>query len=144
MMHELLIDKYGIETEVEASEVTSGYTGLFEEGVNSGNRCIALASMLPCMWIYNRVGLEILKIAKLEDNPYKEWILEYGNEEFTKGVNTVLDIIDRWAERADDKTKADMKQYYLKAALYEYAFWDYGYEGDSKSYKYSHSLEGWV
>ena len=144
MMHELLIDKYGIETEVEASEVTSGYTGLFEDGVNSENRCIALASMLPCMWIYNRVGLEILKIAKLEDNPYKEWILEYGNEEFTQGVNTVLDIIDRWADSADEKTKEDMKCYYLRAALYEYAFWDYGYEGDTKSYEYSHSLEGWL
>jgi thiaminase/transcriptional activator TenA len=96
------------------------------------------------MWIYNRVGLEILKSAELEDNTYKEWILEYGNEEFSQGVNTVLDIIDRWAACADGQTKEDMMRYYLRATLYEYAFWDYGYEGDGKSYKYSHSLEGWL
>ena len=56
----------------------------------------------------------------------------------------MLDIIDRLASSADEQTKEDMKHHYLRAALYEYAFWDYGYEGEEKSYKYSHSLEGWL
>lgn len=143
-MHEFLIQKYGIETDVPASSVTKSYNDLAQEAINTGNRSLALAAMLPCMWIYNRVGLHILNIAKLEDNPYKEWILEYGNEEFTKGVNTVLDIADKWAAKADKETLEGMRYYYLRAALYEYAFWDYGYEGDGKSYDYSNSLEGWI
>jgi thiaminase len=80
----------------------------------------------------------------LENNPYKEWILEYGNEEFTNGVNLVLEMIDRWATEADKETLKKMDYYYLKAALYEYAFWDYGYYGDSKSYNYTHSIEEWL
>ena len=143
-MHDMLIDKYGIETKVEASKVTADYNAHICEGIATGNKCIALAAVLPCMWIYNRVGLHILNTAKLEDNPYKEWILEYGNEEFTNGVNTVLEMVDKWAAEADEKTREQMDYYYLKAALYEYAFWDWGYFSDTKSYSYTDSLQEWL
>ena len=143
-MHELLIDKYGIELNVSSSIVTTNYNNLIQDAINSGNRYYALAVMLPCMWIYNCVGQHILKISELENNPYKEWILEYGNEEFTQGVNRVLDIIDSWAQEVDEKTIEEMNRLYLRAALYEYAFWDYAYYGEEKSYDYSNSLEGWI
>ncbi|MBQ7042030.1 MAG: thiamine phosphate synthase [Muribaculaceae bacterium] len=143
-MHEFLINKYNICTNVPASEVTTNYNNLIKAGISSGNQCIALATMLPCMWIYNRVGLHILNTAILENNPYKEWILEYGNEEFTNGVNIVLEIIDKWAENVDSATRDKMRQFYLKAALCEYAFWDYGYDGDNKSYDYMNSLKEWI
>ena len=136
VMHDMLIEKYGINTQVEASVVTSEYNHHICKGIATGNRCVALAAILPCMWIYNRVGLE--------NNPYKEWILEYGNEEFSKGVNQVLQMLDRWAADADDETRNLMDYYYLKAALYEYAFWDYGYHADVKSYDYINTLEGWI
>ena len=143
-MHDMLIEKYGIETAVSQSKVTSDYNAHICEGIASGNPCIALAAVLPCMWIYNQVGLHILKHSKLEGNPYKEWILEYGQEEFTTGVNEVLKMIDGWAAKADQETKEMMDYYYLKSALFEYAFWDYGYNGDSKSYDYTDSLEEWL
>ncbi|MBQ2006515.1 MAG: thiamine phosphate synthase [Bacteroidales bacterium] len=135
-MHDMLIEKYGIETEVQPSKVTTDYNTHICEGISTGNPCIALAAVLPCMWIYNRVGLHILEHSKLEGNPYKEWILEYGNEEFTIGVNQVLEMLDNWASKADEQTLKAMDYYYLKAALYEYAFWDYGYNADTKSYDY--------
>ena len=143
-LHDMLIEKYGIDTEVEASRVTDGYNAHICEGIATGNPCIALASVLPCMWIYNQVGLHILNHSKLEGNPYMEWILEYGQEEFTTGVNKVLKMIDGWAAKADKETREMMDHYYLKAALYEYAFWDYGYHGDGKSYEYIDSLEEWL
>lgn len=143
-MHDMLIEKYGINTEVEPSKVTFDYNEHICNGISTGNCGIALASVLPCMWIYNRVGLHILKHAKLEDNPYKEWILEYGNEEFTAGVNQVLEMIDEWAANADEETIKMMDYYYLKAALYEYAFWDYGYFAESKSYDYTNSIDKWL
>ena len=143
-MHELLIEKYGMDMNVSPSEVTVGYNNLIQDAINSGNRYYALAVMLPCMWIYNRVGLHILEISHLDENPYKEWILEYGNEEFSKGVNRVLDIIDSWAQEADESTIKEMNRLYLHASLYEYAFWDYAYYGDAKLYEYTKSLEGWI
>lgn len=143
-MHEFLIEKYGINASVAPSSVTEGYLNTIREGVESGNPCVALAVMLPCMWIYNRVGLHILNIADLDGNPFKEWIQEYGNEEFTRATNSVLEMIDAWAENADEQSRKLMGEYYLRAALYEFAFWDYGYNGEGKSYEYSKSIEGWI
>lgn len=143
-MHDMLIGKYGINTSVAPSQVTTDYNEHICNGIATGNRCIALAAVLPCMWIYNRVGLHILKEATLKDNPYKEWILEYGNEQFTANVNRVLEMTDRWAATADKETLDRMDYFYLKAALYEYAFWDYGYFAETKKYGYANSLEGWI
>lgn len=130
-LHQMLIEKYGIDTDVEPSEVTSGYNAHICEAVATGNPCIALASILPCMWIYNKVGLYILDNANLEGNPYKEWILEYGQPAFTTGVNKILEMADRWAAEADEQTRKKMDSYYLKAAFYEYAFWDCGESGQN-------------
>lgn len=143
-LHDMLIDKYGIDTEVEPSVVTSGYNAHICEGIATGNPCVALASVLPCMWIYNQVGLHILNNSRLEGNPYEEWIREYGNDEFTIGVSKVLKMIDLWASKADRETIEMMDYYFLKAALYEYAFWDYGYYADARSYDYVDSLEKWL
>lgn len=143
-MHEMLIERYGINTEVEASKVTSDYNEHICKGIATGNLCVALAAILPCMWIYNRVGLHILSHAKLENNQYKEWIMEYGNEEFTIGTSQVLEMIDEWAAQADEPTIKSMDYYFLKSALYEYAFWDYGYYADLKLYDYTNSLEEWL
>ena len=142
-MHELLIGRFGIDTQVTPSVVTSTYNNHTQAAIDSGSKEVALAAMLPCMWIYNEVGLYILSIASLEGNPYKEWVLEYGNEEFTEGVNTVLALADGWAAAEDDATRAAMTRAYLEAALFEYAFWDYGYNGPEKDYSYMLSLKEW-
>lgn len=144
LMHKLLIDKYGINTEVKASEVTKKYNLHIQSGIDSGNCLIALAAILPCMWIYNQVGLHILKIAELDNNPYKEWIEEYGNKAFSDGTKWVLNLIDNMTNDVDAKTRQIMNDFYLKSALYEYAFWDYGYSGESKSYGYMYSLAEWI
>ena len=107
-MHELLIGRFGIDTQVTPSVVTSTYNNHTQAAIDSGSKEVALAAMLPCMWIYNEVGLYIRSIASLEGNPYKEWVLEYGNEEFTEGVNSVLALADEWAEAVDEDTRARM------------------------------------
>lgn len=135
-MHQLLISRFGTDTEVKASVVTTYYNAHTQHAVDNDPVEVALAAMLPCMWIYNRVGLHILSIANLEGNPYREWIEEYGNEEFTEGVNGVVELIDRWAERVAPEVRSRMTQVYAEAALFEYAFWDYGYHGEHKNYDY--------
>ena len=132
-MHQLLIERCDIDCDVQPSPVTLAYGEHSRKAIESGVKEIALAALLPCMWIYNRVGLEILDTARkngcLDGNPYREWILEYGNEEYCAGVRSVLEMADRWAARADADTRKAMKTVYLEAARYEYDFWDYGYRG---------------
>lgn len=140
-MHELLIERMGIDTKVESSAITTAYNSHTQRCIDMKIPEVGIAAMLPCAWIYNRVGLHILNMANLENNPYKEWIIEYGNEEFTAGVNALLELIDAWADRADDNIKAQMTEAYLMAAIYEYAFWDYGYRGENANYDYLNDFQ---
>ena len=109
-IHDMLIKRFGIDTEVTESKVTSDYNAHICNGIASANPCIALADVLLCMWIYNKV----------------------------------LAMIDDWALKADEETIRQMNRYFLKAALFEYAFWDYGYHGNGQSYDYTDTLEEWL
>ncbi len=128
-MHALLIDRFGIDTQVQPSQVTAAYNAHTEAAIRSGSKEIGLAAMLPCMWVYNEVGLYILRTAAVEGNPYREWIQEYGNEAFTAGVAQVLELADSYAAAAPEDIRERMTSAYIEATRFEYLFWDYGYNG---------------
>ncbi|MCF0176319.1 MAG: thiamine phosphate synthase [Bacteroidales bacterium] len=136
LMHELLIDRFGIDVEVSPSVVTSTYNEHTRAAVATGCKELGLAAILPCAWVYNAVGHATLDIAKMEGNPYREWMAEYANEEFDKGVRLLIDLADEWAAQAPQEVRDSMTRAFVEATLFEYAFWDYGYCGDSKSYSY--------
>ena len=128
-MHQLLIDRFNIDLHVEASQATLTYNGHTRACIESGVLEVALASMLPCMWIYNEVGRFIYDHRNLEANPYSEWIETYASEEFTAGVNEVLDMCNDLAAKASPELRAAMTEAFRKSAFFEYAFWDFGYNG---------------
>ncbi|MBO4499268.1 MAG: TenA family protein [Bacteroidaceae bacterium] len=144
IMHKLLIDRFGINTEVRPSVVTSTYNAHTEAAVATGIKEVGLAAILPCAWVYNEVGLEVLKFAQMDGNPYAEWMSEYGNPEFTKGVRMLVDMADEWSETVTSEVRERMDSAFVEATLFEYAFWDYGYCGDSKSYDYMLHTENWI
>lgn len=131
-MHQLLIEQYGIDSTALPSRVTLEYYSHTQKALDAGVKEVTLAAMLPCLWLYNCVGYDILHNANLEGNPYKDWIAAYGDEEYTAGMNRVLEIIDKWAAAVDDDVLSKMDEVFIEAAWFEYAFWDYGYTGDEE------------
>ena len=129
VMHALLIDRFGIDTQVLPSPITADYNAHTQVAIGTGSKEIGLAAMLPCMWVYNEVGQHILKIASVEGNPYREWIHEYGNDAFTEGVNAVLRLADSYAAAASADVRERMTAEFVAATRFEYFFWDYGYCG---------------
>lgn len=129
-MHELLIGRFGTDLKVDASPVTAAYNAHTEAALASGRLELALAALLPCMWVYNEVGRFIVSIADLDGNPYREWISEYSDDAFTEGVRAVLEMADGYAAAADDATRMEMTRLFVEAAQFEYDFWDYGYYGN--------------
>lgn len=132
-MHQLLMERYGVDGKGQPSRITSEYGAHTQQALDSGLKEVALAAMLPCLWIYNRAGLDILRIAELDGNPYMEWIMEYGDEEYTAEMDQILKIIDRWAEAAENDVVTKMDEAFLEAARFEYAFWRYCYTGDDRT-----------
>ena len=131
-MHELLTGRFGTDLKVNASAVTAAYNAHTESALVTGRRELALAALLPCMWVYNEVGLHILSIAHVKDNPYAEWISEYADDEFTRGVQAVLEIADSYAAAADADMRRQLTSLFVEATRFEYDFWDYGYYGQNR------------
>ena len=126
-MHRLLIERFSVDTDVSESPVTRGYISFLQAAADGGNAAGAAAAMLPCSWVYNNVGLHILGIAKMDGNPYREWISEYGNEEYGRDVRRMVSIADSLAEAAGAEAVTLMNRAFIEALGFEFAFWDYGY-----------------
>lgn len=131
-MHQLLIEHFGIDTAVEPSVVTAGYMAHTRRHINSGSLAHAIAAMLPCMWIYNEVGLYIYNHRNTAPNPYAEWVATYASEDFSECTRVILEFCDRIAAEADSKVRSEMNEAFLIAAEYEWKFWNWGYFGDEK------------
>lgn len=89
---------------------------------------VEAASLLPCFWIYQKVGDYILASARnLDENPYAAWIRTYGDEAFAAATRRAIEICDELAEAADIKTCRHMTEVFVICAKMEWMFWDSAY-----------------
>lgn len=128
-MHELMIERFGIEVSAKPSPATYDYNAHTESAISTGCKEIAFASLLPCIWIYNEVGKYLLSIAKIDGNPYREWIEEYGNDDFSSAVIKVISLIDEYASQTDKLIRDEMKRQFCEGVRYELEFWEFAYNG---------------
>ena len=90
---------------------------------HSGNFEEAAAALLPCDWIYVRVGGELEKAGS--PNPlYQRWIDTYASEEVWEIVRRMIEIVDTVAEEVAESRKAAMQRHFTVTSRYEWMFWD--------------------
>lgn len=82
-----------------------------------------LAAVLPCYWIYQRVGQQLLSKGS-PDSLYRRWIETYASDEFDRTVREILDRTDRLAATLTEAQRADMTGRFVTASRYEWMFWD--------------------
>ena len=88
-----------------------------------------LASVLPCYWIYLRVGRHLEQ--KGSPNPlYKRWIDTYSSEWYAESVHYVLKVMDTLATKMTDADKEKCRKQFRIASIYEYMFWDAAYKSE--------------
>lgn len=87
---------------------------------------IEAASILPCFWVYKKVGEEIMKNCSKE-NPYFHWIETYGDETFAESNRRAIEICDELACNASDDIRSQMTEAFVMATKMEWMFWDSAY-----------------
>jgi thiaminase/transcriptional activator TenA len=87
---------------------------------------VAMAAVLPCFWVYEKVA-EHIYTGATENNPYREWIDLYAGEEFRAATITALEITDEMAGRTGETGRTKMAETFVLAAKMEYMFWDSAY-----------------
>lgn len=126
-LHASLMGELGGTAESAANEpvapTTCAYVSYLLATCHGGSFPEALAAVLPCYWIYARVGQELL--ARSSPDPlYARWIAMYGGEEFQAVVDSVLALTDRVGAQVSDGERALMHEHFTRTSRYEWMFWD--------------------
>lgn len=118
--------------EAAAAEIlptTRAYTSYLLAVAYGGSFAEALAAVLPCYWIYARVGTELLA-ASSPDPLYARWISVYGDEAFQGVVRRVLALADRVGAELSDVERRRVIGHFTTTARYEWMFWDAAWRGE--------------
>lgn len=134
-LHALLGEKFGGLREVESSLTTRLYMAHTRQWVDKGDLELSMASILPCIWIYSLVGQYLYQNSDLEKNPYREWIETYASDMMADGVRLSVDLADMLAEGCSQRRAVAMRQEFIKAVWFEWAFWEYAYTNKDQKYK---------
>ncbi len=126
-LHKGFLNDLGVTQEeakaTEVSPTTLAYTSFLLKTATLGDYAEVLGAVLPCYWIYERVGKALME--RGSPNPrYQKWIDTYGSEEFGTLVEAVLDLTDRVCEDLNSSQKARVKEAFVTTSRYEWMFWD--------------------
>ncbi|MFC1417539.1 thiaminase II [Streptacidiphilus cavernicola] len=108
---------------------TRAYSSYLLATVYGGSFAEGLAAVLPCYWIYARVGSELLR-ASSPDPLYARWISSYADEGFQSVVRRVLELADRVGAELSPAERARAVRHFEATARYEWMFWDAAWRGE--------------
>ena len=100
------------------------YTGFMHSQLACSPIEVALASVLPCFWVYKNVGDFIVNHQQKSQNPYQSWIDTYGGEDFALSVKEAIDICDEVASTCNPAQRAAMTDAFVLAVKMEWMFWN--------------------
>lgn len=126
-LHEGLLADVGVHPEqVDAAEpapTTRAYCDFLLASTLGRPFAEGLGAVLPCYWIYHRVGRDLLREGS-PDPVYRRWIATYGGPEFDATVGEVLALTDRVAPGLSEADRGAMTRRFVTAGRYEWMFWD--------------------
>jgi thiaminase/transcriptional activator TenA len=126
-MHAALAGALGLSAAQAAATpvapTTTAYTSYLLATCHGGSFAEGLGAVLPCYWIYARVG-EALLSASSPDPLYARWIAMYGGDEFQAVVDTVLAVTDRIGSELGEMERARVREHFVTTCRYEWMFWD--------------------
>ena len=129
-LHAGLLDGLSLTAEQAAAlpitPATRAYLSYLQATIHGGSYAEAVAAVLPCYWIYAKVG-ERLQQHGSADPLYQRWIDTYAGEQFQTVVGEVLDVTDRIGAQASQTERGLMRSHFHTTARYEWMFWDAAY-----------------
>jgi thiaminase/transcriptional activator TenA len=115
---------------VPVAPTTQAYVSYLLAVAHGGSYAEAVAAVLPCYWIYARVGEHLLDSGS-PDPVYAKWIAMYGGAEFQAVVDAVLAVTDRIGAAAAPAELARMRGHFTTTSRYEWMFWDAGHRRET-------------
>ncbi|BBY30237.1 thiaminase II [Mycolicibacterium sediminis] len=129
-LHESLLPRLGLTAELiettPPSPTTVAYTSYLLAAAYGAGFADGLAAILPCYWIYARVGAALAERGS-PDPRYQLWIDGYAGEEFAATVAEVLVLTDALGPTLSVTEEASARARFVTTARYEWMFFDAAY-----------------
>jgi thiaminase/transcriptional activator TenA len=134
-LHDSLLPQLGLDADLLVRSpvlpTTRAYTSYLVATAYGGTFAEGLAAILPCYWIYARVGTALAERGST-DPRYQLWIDGYSGEEYAATVDEVLAVTDRIGPTLTAGEEAAARAHFVTTARYEWMFFDA-----------AHRLEDW-
>ena len=122
LLPQLGLDPADLDT-IAASPTTTAYTSYLLATAYGGTYAEGVAAVLPCYWIYQRVGAELVGMGS-PDPRYQAWIDTYGGEAFAAVVDEVLAVADGLGASLAPGERERAARHFRTTSRYEWMFWD--------------------
>ena len=129
-LHGSLLPALGLDRDTvdraRVAPTTQAYTSYLLATTYGGSFADGLAAILPCYWIYARVGAVLLEHGS--PNPgFQSWIDSYGGDDFAATVSQVLALTDRVGSALNPVEEAAARAHFVTTSRYEWMFFDAAY-----------------
>lgn len=79
---------------------------------------VGVAALLPCFWLYGKVGLWVYNNHK-EDNKYKKFIDTYSGDDYINYTRTFIEIMENQAKSLDLESKKKIFSIFKESCIHE-------------------------
>lgn len=127
-LHRSYASEFGIseqELEIEPmAPTTRAYTDFLLRSATVGDYAELLAALLPCMWGFSEIGLQLKRAGMPEQPQCRKWVEMYASDEFADLASWCRDILDAVAEELPPEQQDRLTHVFITSSRYELAFWD--------------------
>ncbi len=103
---------------------TQGYTDFLVRTAATADFGELCAALLPCLWGFSEIGLELSRGGRPADARLAAWIDSYSDPAFAAQAGWCRDLVDRLAAAASVPLQAAMEASFVTSSRYELAFWE--------------------
>lgn len=118
-------DKLNVKDE---SLTNIAYTRYMLSVGESGDFLDMLVALSACAIGYGYIGAEIYKRLdkeKLQNHPYKEWILTYSSDKFQNEIKEFKDFLNSYTQKISQEKFENLSEIFYNVVRLESAFWEH-------------------
>lgn len=95
---------------------------------------VAIASLVPCFYLYNEFGRKMInEMNHSHLNPYELWILSYSNKQFSCATQSIIRIFEEVSSSISDEEQNSLVLAFTKSTEFEISFLDSIFEMQEQS-----------
>lgn len=90
---------------------------------------VAIASFVPCFYLYNELGIKMLReMNRSHLNPYELWILSYSNKQFSCATQSIIRIFEEVSSSISLEEAKSIVHAFTTSTEFEISFLDSVFE----------------